>query len=337
MVGSWAGRILYFDTHAGRGKHAAGQYGSPLVALKTYLDHKHRGSIFRRCEVFFFFFEIDERNCKLLRSEIDGFGDLPKQVKVKIACGDCFEALRSVVKNLKESGSRIAPAFIFVDPYGFKVPTDILHDLMNFDFVELFVNVIWRELSMAIAQGDSCAGMARTLDLIFNGNDWRNLVGVEFDAQADACVNLLQQKIAAKWSTSIRMLGPNDVTRYMLLHFTNHDAGRDLMKNCYWKVCPEGGFFVRARDNAAQQYLITPSPDLTPLKNWVIKKLTARPMRWQDLIKEVRPEIWRKAQLNTIVRELRHSNVVDGRNYQSTRRFEPKQNPELYLLKTGIE
>jgi len=38
MLGSWAGRILYFDTHAGRGKHKGGQKGSPLVALDCVLS-----------------------------------------------------------------------------------------------------------------------------------------------------------------------------------------------------------------------------------------------------------------------------------------------------------
>jgi len=329
-LGSWSGRILYFDTHAGRGAHAHGQSGSPLVAMRTLLTHKYRESVFNRCEVVFFFIEIDPDNCKALQAEIDTLGDLPKQVKCHIICEDCFTSLESLIKSMKESGSKLAPAFIFVDPYGFKIPGSILHELMSFDRVELFINVIWRELSMAIAQGESKTGMGETLNLVFNGEDWRQLIGLDFDAQADACINLMRTKIGAKWATYIRMLAKNGTTRYMLLHLTNHDAGRDLMKDCVWKVCAEGGFYARATDNPNQQYLISPEPDLRPLKRWILDKLSKGPIRWDDLLKELRAEIWRAPQLNGMIRELGRSKVIDGRKYSG--RFAQTNNPELFLL-----
>lgn len=335
MLGSWSGRILYFDTHAGRGKHAGGQYGSPLIALNTLLEHRFRENLLGKCEVVFFFIEIDKENCETLECEIDSLGELPKQIKVKVIPEDCFSTLRSIVDDLNDSGSRLAPAFIFVDPYGFKVPAGILRDLMDFERVELFVNIIWRELSMAIAQGETNLGMAETLSLIYDGEDWKELIDLEFEEQADKSVNLLRNKIGARWSTYIRMLGKNRATRYMLLHLTNHAAGRDLMKECIWKACPEGGFLVRVTDNPAQQYLVTPTPDLTPLRKWVVDKLSIRSSRWQDLMEDLRAEIWRKVQLNEVIRGLRKERVLDGRKYENQRRFVPKQNPELYLLKSG--
>ena len=42
----------------------------------------------------------------------------------------------------------MAPAFLFVDPYGFKIPAQLLGDLMKAGRVELFINVMWRELDM---------------------------------------------------------------------------------------------------------------------------------------------------------------------------------------------
>jgi len=32
-LGLWSGRIVYFDTHAGRGRHMSGQEGSPPGCL----------------------------------------------------------------------------------------------------------------------------------------------------------------------------------------------------------------------------------------------------------------------------------------------------------------
>lgn len=328
-LGSWSGRILYLDTHAGRGRHSTGKHGSPLIALQTILSHSYKDNILGKCEVVFTFIEIDDSNCERLREEIKGLGKLPKNIRIDVVSGDCFSALQGQIDYLNSAGKALAPAFIFVDPYGFKVPGEILQQLMKFKGVELFINVIWRELSMAIAQADSKPGMARTLDLIYKGDEWRTLIGMDFDAQPDESVNLLRKMTDAKWATYIRMLGENRVTRYLLLHLTNHDAGRDLMKDCMWKECPDGGFYARSSDNPSQQYLITSEPDLSPLKDWVVAKLKPGPVRWKALIEDVRSEVWRDVHLNKVIRELRKDRIIDGRNYKN--KFTPMNDPEIYL------
>lgn len=329
-LGYWAGRIVYLDTHAGRGRHLSGQLGSPLVAVSTLLAHSHRDRILDRCEVLFFFIERDESNLRRLKKEILALGNLPNGIAIETACDDCFEVLDTLVASLRRAGQEMAPAFVFVDPYGFKIPGRVLRELMEFPRVELFVNVIWRELDMAIRQGNR-PGMAQTLDLVFAGGDWRTRVSSEhFDERADQTVNLLREKIGAKWATYLRMLGNNNATRYLLMHLTNHDAGRDLMKDCMWKVCPEGGFYARKSDDPAQQFLITPAPDLGPLKEWLVEKLSQGCKRWQDLVNDVRGEVWREAHLNKVIRELRKEGKIVANDYQGN--FHPSNNPRLCLL-----
>lgn len=53
-------RLLYIDTHAGRGKHQTGHLGSPLVALTTLLEHTSRSQMLRNTEVRYYFIEGDE-------------------------------------------------------------------------------------------------------------------------------------------------------------------------------------------------------------------------------------------------------------------------------------
>jgi three-Cys-motif partner protein len=329
-LGRYSGRICYIDTHAGKGRHKGGQKGSPLVALESFLNHKYRDRLLEKCEVSCTFIEGDPHNFHSLESEIESMQPLPKQISVSVLSKNCFEVLQELIDSMNNAGSQMAPAFIFVDPYGFRVPGKILHDLMTFDRVELFVNIIWRELSMGIKNGAESEGMAETLDLIFEGDGWRKLTGLPFNEQADACINLFRSNIGAKWSTHIKMLGKNSATRYMLMHLTNHDAGRDLMKDCIWKACPEGGYLARISDNPKQQFLIEPKPDLKPLQEWVLQHLLNGPVRWQDLIAMLRQEIWREPQLNQIIRGLRKAKAIDGRDYEN--RFVPSQNPELYLV-----
>src|SRR3989441_11006134 len=68
-LGFWAGRVLYVDTHAGRGKYETGDPGSPLVALRTFLDHRSRPALLARSEFNFLFIERDPENLASLRAE----------------------------------------------------------------------------------------------------------------------------------------------------------------------------------------------------------------------------------------------------------------------------
>lgn len=74
----------------------------------------------------------------------------------------------------------------------------------------------------------------------------------------------------------MRMLGDNKVTRYVLAHFTNHEAGRDLMKDCMWAACPDGGFYARRSDNPNQTLLIEVEPNLGPLDDWLVQTAASR-------------------------------------------------------------
>jgi len=281
-LGFWSGRIVYFDTHAGRGKYASGEAGSPVVAIDTLLRHKFRDRILERSEVFFFFIEEDSKNIEALRKELAALGALPKRVQVRISCDDCFPQLEQLLAGLQSRGQDMPPAFLFVDPYSFKVPGDLIRRLLHAGRVEVFVNIIWREMDMAIAQAKHqlAGGMVDSLNLVFAGDKWREIKSESsLDQRADQAIDLLQKLYGAKWVTIIRMLGDNQATRYILAHFTNHEAGRDLMKDCMWAVCPDGGFYARRSDNPKQTVLIEIEPNLSPLDRWLIQQLSTEPLR----------------------------------------------------------
>ena len=160
-LGFWSGRIVYLDTHG---------------------------------EVMFFLIEHDPENVDLLRAEVVALGKLPAKVQVPISCDDCFTQMERILSNLEEKGKKIAPAFVFVDPYGFKVPGDLVRRLLAAGRVEVFVNIIWRELdmAMALARHQSDGGMVETLNLVFGGERWREIGGLSFDVRADRAVDLLR-------------------------------------------------------------------------------------------------------------------------------------------------
>ena len=311
-LGTWAGRVLYVDTHAGRGRHRFGEPGSPLIALRTLLEHSYRDELLRRSEVRFFFIEHDPANLDDLNAELKKMGDLPDRVRVTTSTGDAFKVLSGIVRDLEARGQRMAPAFIFVDPYGFKVPGALLARLMTAGHVELFVNVIWRELDMAIRQRQPEGhGLATTLDQIFAGDDWRTIDNETATERMDQAVRLLSDRIGSTWYTYIRMASGGDAVRYLLLHLTNHPEGRTLMKECMWKVAPDGGFEVRQRNDHRQPLLIKPEPDPAPLREWLLARLRQRPRTRLELEDEIRQELWLPTHLRTVVRQLRADHEIE--------------------------
>ena len=329
-LGTWAGRVIYVDTHAGRGRHESGEHGSPLVALRTLLSHSHRDNLLRKSEFRFTFIERDPDNLSLLEAELNELHPLQPRVHVNTAQGDAFAVLSSILESLKETRSQLAPAFIFVDPYGFKVPARLLSKLMAAGRVELFVNVIWRELDMAIRQlPKPGSGMADTLNEIFGNDGWRTISSGTMSDRADAAVDLLAGTVGARWWTRVHMTSGGDATRYLLLHLTNHDQGRDLMKNCVWKVAPDGGFSVRRSTDSRQSLLVEPIPDLTPLREWLLSRLRNRSYRWRELEAAIRKELWLSTHLKNLVRDLRKQGIILADSYSG--RFSFDANPRLRL------
>jgi hypothetical protein len=102
-------------------------------------------------------------------------------------------ALIRTLNELRRDRAQMAPAFLFVDPYGFKIPAGLLGGLMKAGRVELFINVMWRELDMLVQQRPAPGTPhAQTLDEIFGSGSWRTeVIGDGMDARLDRAIPLM--------------------------------------------------------------------------------------------------------------------------------------------------
>jgi len=331
-LGGYSGRILYIDTHAGRGKHDDGQSGSPVVAIQTLLGHSARDAILAKSEVRFCFFEYNEENVSSLRTTVAGLGKLPDGMVVDIESGDCFEQLTAALDQLEASGQSLAAAFVFVDPFGFKLPSKLMRRLLNAGPVELFVNIMWRELFLGISQAwkQPESTWPQVMTDIFGSDEWKAIDhGTPQVDRENQVIKIFSTAYGAKWATAMRMLQKNGTSRYLLAHFSNHPQGRILMKDCMWKVCPSGGFYAHSADNPDQKVLIKHEPDLSSLEAWVAALLSSRPHRWSELEALNLHNLWRNPHLNQVIKKLGKSGVIEQVNPPD--KLTRKANPLLQL------
>src|SRR5262249_8251281 len=185
-----------------------------------------------------------------------------------------------------------------------------------------------RERAAAHRRETSRAGLAATLNRVFDGDRWRNITAEGADSRAEQAAEMFRQMTGAQWGTYLRMLD-NQRVRYFLLHLTKHPEGRGLMKDCMWKACPQGGFYASKSDNPRQAVLLQPEPDLRPLHDWVVDRLSAGPKRWQTLTTEVREELWLGKHLNEVIRSMRKAEEIVADEFSG--KFAMTNNPRLSL------
>lgn len=304
-LGFTSGRILYLDTHSGPGKYKTGQYGSPLVAIKTFLEHNARERILKNCYVDFVFMEQDITNASILKQELQDFGELPDNVTVKVICENSFEYLEELQSYWEKSKTQLPPSFMFIDPFGFTIPCNLLKRLKSHPRSEILINVMWRELDMSLRQKKVSKTWESKLDSIFGGGDWKDVRMIDdLESRVEETVKLFRRQIDAKWATHIKMLGDNNVTRYYLLHLTDNDKGRELIKNVFWKCCPDGDWEIKKTDSIDQLRLFQKQTDVNELQNWLLKELGTGGKRLDVLEKSILAEIWLPKHLWQIIKEM---------------------------------
>ena len=311
ILSKWS-QIVYIDCHAGRGKHEGGQIGSPLIALETLLNHKELSQILRSCEIRFFFIEADIENKQTLEANLAKY-NRPAKVSVAVECADFQSTLQKVVDELNERRSSLPPAFVFVDPYGFKLPGKLLAQLKAFEKCELFITFMWRWIDMAIRN----PAHEKNMDALFVTPEWRTLLNIaDPEERCEAAIRLLSKQLGGKYLTRVKMLGDHGEIKYVLMHSSGHSKGRELMLQAMWKICPTGQFKVRVNDNPDQEYLFDPGPDLQPLKDWLWERYRGKSVSikeiYADMEHPTNGTFYLKTHLHLAIKELLKSREIIG-------------------------
>jgi three-Cys-motif partner protein len=339
ILASWRGRILYVDCHAGRGRYGTGHEGSPILAIRRLLNHASRDAILANTEVLFIFFEKDEANYQRLQAEIHHLGPLPSAIKWDAFQDDYQARLQEVIANLRREDTRPIPTFAFVDPFGFKLSMEFLNQLLTFSQCEILINFMYMGVDKAIHDTVERPSQAKydNLDELFGTRDWESLTkGNKPDPKerARAAVKLFADHLQAGFVSHMYMKAKNNVLKYALLHATNHPRGREVMKEVLWSITPDGSFTAVEKNRPEQLVLVTPEPDLDPLKDRLWECFAGQEVYVEDLYKWLVGELYCKRHLHAVLNDYHERGVVEfigARAYTQNPllRF-PKERPPRY-------
>ncbi len=320
ILTSWSGEVLYIDCNAGRGRHETGDEGSPLIALNCLLNHKHRDRIISNAKVNFIFFENNEYNAKLLQEEINKLGRLPEKINCKLICDDYQKQLIKYLDTIKNG--RFSPAFAFIDPYGFKISMSLLNRLLNFNNCELFINLMYRYIDMAMHK-DSQKG---NLDELFGCSIWQEFCDIENpDERLSQTIKLFCDQLHSAYVTTMIMRGERNQVKYILIHAANHQRAREEMKKAIWKVIPDGSFTAYECNNPNQLVLIEPKPDLSPLEDIIRKNFSGKKVRMNDIYYVIDNTLYLRKHIHEILERFLKEGIIKVSEYEG--RFAFNKNP----------
>ena len=263
-------RVVYIDGFAGPGKYSLGEDGSPIVVLKAARDHTYP----MKAELVCIFVENDLERCKHLKNVLDEMAPtLPSRIKYAAVHGRFDEHLTKTLNVIEAQKKNLAPAFVFIDPFGFsQTPFKTVAKVLGNSRCEVLVNFMYEEVNRFISLEEH----AEDFDKLFGTTEWRsvrNLSAPSHRRKAIHDIYLRQLKTCAVHVHSFEMLNKGNSTDYFLFFATNNLKGLEKMKEAMWKVDDTGSFqFSDHTDARGQKSLFSAHPNLAPLRDAILKK-----------------------------------------------------------------
>ncbi len=304
-------RVVYIDGFCGPGKYKGGEDGSPIIALREAIKHSER---LKGNTVTFLF--VDERSDRIahLEGELSKF-PIPNNFVVRAIPGQFESVLGELLDNLESEGSRLAPTFAFIDPFGFKgVPFDLVQRLLANPKTEVFVNVMIEAVNRFLEHPDAQTRQ-HIVDLF--GTD-KVLEAARRSCNRTVALRLLYQRQLSGCARFVRYFEMRDSynrTIYCLFFASNHRLGHVKMKEAFWKVDTSSGFCFSDATNPDQRLLfeINEVPSLASdlLRKFANQRVSVGEIR--QYVEDDTPFI--ASQMRTALRQLEQDNkIVVGEN-----------------------
>jgi len=261
ILASTEGRILFIDGFAGPGEYAGGEEGSPIIALKAFLQYGTR----IQAEVRFGFIEKYKGRARHLDSLIEKLRpSLPENGHVDVLTGTFGETMSSVLDELDAQEKTLAPAFVMIDPFGVSdTPMSVIRRVLQGDKTEVYISFMYEALNRFLMT----AQFEPHLDALFGIHDWNQALSiVDPEERKTFLYGLYEAQLRKAGAKHVIHFEVYEEVRlvYAIFFATKHWRGADKMKHAIWKVEPSGRFAFHG--TRSQQLRLGLKPDYTPLR-----------------------------------------------------------------------
>jgi three-Cys-motif partner protein len=288
IMARYNGRILFVDGFAGPGRYARGENGSPLIALTTLLGHPQFQDVQDQREVVFIFIEKEQDRARALEDELRDFETktgIPAWVKYQVRQGEFAPEMTSVLDSVVKTGRNLAPAFAFIDPFGFAgAPMAIVRRIMANPRCECLITFMYESVNRFVGHPE--AAIQAHFDELFGTESWRPLIlEVDPERRRTGLVGLyrdqLMREAGAKFVRTFEMINRGNRTEYFLYFATNSAQGLSKMKEAMWRADPLGGEAFSDLTDTRQMTLLEPAADLLALQRLLQERFHGR--AWVDI------------------------------------------------------
>jgi three-Cys-motif partner protein len=270
IMASRGGSINYVDGFAGPGEYMGGEEGSPLIAIRTIIEHR----VNLKSKFTLAFIEQDRERYEFLQKKLATI-TLPENLRVGCYCDQFARVMESALDKFSKEGRRPAPTFVFIDPFGFAgVPLSLIKRIMQNPHCEVLITFMYEELNRFISQERLWNSVAE----LYGNDDWRSVIDVEDPRRREAVLHgLYKSRLNAganiQHVLSFKMRNRSNTTDYFLFFGTNNLLGLKKMKEVMWKVDESGSFlFSDNTHNSDQPVLFQREPDFRLLKRLVLER-----------------------------------------------------------------
>lgn len=286
IMSSFSGRILYIDGFAGPGKYLDKDNqptidGSPLIAINAARKHKLQ----LNAEIVFLFIEARHDRCEYLKNLLASI-DIPENMRYEVKESKFDETLSSLLDYLDEQKKRLAPAFVFIDPFGYSdTPFSLIKRIMENKKCEVLINLMYGYIKRALGKikrgTPDKSDQERHLDILFGTQEWRKTFDIDGSPGRKEFIQQLykrrlKKEAKIKYVRFFEMINKFNQTEYFLFFGTNKTKGLKEMKRSMWKVSPTGAFRFSDRTNPDQTAFFAPKPNYNLLKKLILKEFSGK-------------------------------------------------------------
>lgn len=282
IITSRNGRVLYIDGFAGPGEYIGGKCGSPIIAIKSVMEHKMKIT----SEIKMLFIEADEERCEYLKQKVGALKDIPSNIETECICAKFDAKLKEILEYIDGQKGKLAPAFVFIDPFGFTgFPFSLIKRIMQNERCEVLINFMYEEINRFVGDEKLWPGLTET----FGTEKWKDVIPEKDPKKRMEILHgiykeQLEKEAGIKYVRSFKMMNKMNKTDYFLFFGTNMLMGLEKMKEAMWRVDKSGNFqFNDATYNTFQGILFEPSPRLSELKKIIIEKFKGKSVSSKQL------------------------------------------------------